>query len=310
MTPKHSLEKRGRDPNTAPPPAASLHVSDTFIRRRITRVIYRFSRTSGLEDRFVDFSRLRCAGGTGGKGSLSQLMLRRKQHMRPDGGHGGQGGSVIIVADSNEQSLKRSHPHVQAEKGTNGSSKGKLGRNGKNLIVPVPCGVVVRRIVAPEEDDLPDDIGELDMTNDDSEENGGRDVQDAFASWNVDRDTTNSQGVEFFSLDDPLDMDDNFSTTEYIFDGTEEEEEHVGRADGRERVYLADLDKPGAHVVVARGGRGGVGTLRYSSVHGPLPDARVLIENAKPEPGEVAFLELELKLIADVGLVGFPNAGK
>jgi GTP-binding protein len=80
--------------------------------------------------------------------------------------------------------------------------------------------------------------------------------------------------------------------------------------DDRKTVILADLNEPGAYVVVARGGFGGKGTCTFASKFGPLPDANYLIRKSKPMLGEVAFLELELKLIADVGLVGFPNAGK
>ena len=260
------------------------------------------------KDRFVDISRLRCAGGSGGKGNLSQQMLRRKHKLKPDGGHGGNGGSVIIVADPREQSLRRSHPHVQAEKGANGSSQDKLGRNGKNLIIRVPCGVIVRRIVNSEGEELYGQVGDADEINEDEEdEENSDDAESTFAKWNVDRDesSTNNQGVEFFSLED-----DSYEFAGESFDGTQDaESDDILEAAGRKRVYLADLDKPGAHVMVARGGRGGIGTMLYSSIHGPLPEAKLLIQNAKPEPGEVAYLELELKLIADVGLVGFPNAG-
>jgi hypothetical protein len=77
----------------------------------------------------------------------------------------------------------------------------------------------------------------------------------------------------------------------------------------RKRVVLADLDKPGSYVLVARGGRGGYGNHYFASRHGPMPDGGELVGRAAPKPGEVAYLELELKLIADLGLVGYPNAG-
>eukprot|EP00957_Ditylum_brightwellii_P038735 2928069-Ditylum_brightwellii.AAC.1 len=93
--------------------------------------------------------------------------------------------------------------------------------------------------------------------------------------------------------------------------GDEEDGEDTNkRRGGREKVVLADLDKPGSYLLVSQGGKGGKGNSTLAK--------RQYIDNVLEKayarsagtPGEIAFLELELKLIADLGLVGFPNAGK
>ncbi len=68
---------------------------------------------------------------------------------------------------------------------------------------------------------------------------------------------------------------------------------------------LADLNRPGETVVLARGGKGGRGNARFTSSTNQAPKAS---ENG--EPGEELYVRLELKILADVALIGFPNVGK
>ena len=169
---------------------------------------------------FVDECQIHVKAGDGGAGSTS---FRREAHVAeggPDGGDGGHGGSVWLVADHNVASLLsfKDHPHRRATSGTHGSGKGKHGRSGDDLEVPVPEGTVVR---------------------------------------------------------------------------------------GPEGGALADLSDPGARWLAAQGGQGGKGNARFLSNRRRAP---AFAEQG--EIGEEFWFNLELKLMADVALVGFPNSGK
>jgi GTP-binding protein len=169
---------------------------------------------------FVDEAQVHVKAGDGGAGAIS---FRREAHVAkggPDGGDGGRGGDVWLVADRNVASLYgfRDHPHRRAGNGTHGSGKGRHGRAGADLEVPVPEGTVIR---------------------------------DAEGS------------------------------------------------------VLADLTGEGDRWLAASGGRGGRGNARFLSNRRRAP---AFAEQA--EIGEERWLDLELKLMADVALVGFPNAGK
>jgi GTP-binding protein len=168
---------------------------------------------------FVDEAQIHAKGGDGGAGAVS---FRREAHVArggPDGGDGGRGGDVWLVADRNVASLYgfRDHPHRRAESGTHGMGKGRHGRSGADLDVSVPVGTLVR---------------------------AGSEV-------------------------------------------------------------LADLAVEGARWLAARGGRGGRGNARFLTNRRRAPTFA-----EQGEVGEERWLDLELKLMADVALVGLPNAGK
>ena len=110
---------------------------------------------------FVDESGLHVKAGDGGAG---QVSYRREAHVPkggPDGGDGGKGGDIWLVADRNVASLVgfKDHPHREAESGVHGGSKKAHGRRGKDLTVLVPEGTIVKSL---EGEVLADLVGEGD----------------------------------------------------------------------------------------------------------------------------------------------------
>jgi GTP-binding protein len=97
---------------------------------------------------FTDLSRINVRGGDGGAGCMS---FRREAHVPkggPDGGDGGHGGDVILVADPQLSSLidYRFKHHFRAERGMHGQGARKHGKSGKDLVLRVPLGTVVREL--------------------------------------------------------------------------------------------------------------------------------------------------------------------
>ena len=244
---------------------------------RILTIVHRSIKTSSKHRKersqssykFVDNARIRVTGGSGGKGCVSFHQLGSYKQV-PDGGHGGNGGSVVLVADKSLQTLNMSKHHHAAKPGTHGSSSTMHGRRGENSVLKVPCGVVVKRIL---------DLDER---------------------WDVKNKRVASYREESVHSDEEV-LWGNDSGNEY---------NSVSSRLEREEVILADLDAHGSHLVIAYGGRGGTGNCTVSGRNYDPVYARNAGRRSIPEQGEAVFLELELKLIADIGFVGYPNAGK
>lgn len=170
---------------------------------------------------FIDKTKIFIKSGDGGDGSVS---FRREKYIPlggPDGGDGGKGADVILVADSNMTTLldftyKKKYI---GGRGQNGSGSKCYGKGGENLYIKVPSGTLLR------------------------------DVE------------TNK--------------------------------------------IMADMAHDGDTFVIAKGGKGGKGNVKFTTPTRQAPNF------AEPGmPGEERWIELELKLLADVGLLGFPNVGK
>lgn len=168
---------------------------------------------------FVDTAKVKLQAGKGGDGAVSFRHEIYIPKGGPDGGDGGKGGSIIFRADKDTNTLLdfRYNPELTAEDGKNGAGQRSAGRSGKDLIVEVPIGTIVKK----------------------------------------------------------------------------------------DEVVLADLTHDQEEAVIAKGGDGGFGNAHFKSSTRQAP----LIAEVG-EPGEAFEATLELKLLADVGLVGLPNAGK
>ncbi len=226
---------------------------------------------------FVDEHLITVRGGKGGDGVTTFRRESFAPRGGPDGGDGGDGGAVIFVASHHLNGLGHLQllHEIRAEGGTNGKGTQKAGHKGKDRYVEVPVGTQIYVIHPPRKEAAPRDAEH----GPDGAETDEADVEESDAEPEVDPAYTE----EGASGEGPGEFDPTISHTE----------------------LFADLDQPGMEVIVARGGRGGFGNKHFASATNQTPR-----EHTPGRPGQVRQLKLVVKLIADVGLLGLPNAGK
>ena len=233
---------------------------------------------------FVDKVKIHAKAGDGGNGCVS---FRREKYIDrggPDGGDGGDGGDVVLVADKNVNDLSDYYyqPRLIAKHGVHGRGKNCAGRNAKDVIARVPIGTQVYRLSSTKKT--------LSSTT----------YHPAAATEIFD--PTAQVGQQFGRRGEKSDEGSSRQggiATEAV--------EVLGHDPTTAPAHelIADLVEDGQRFVLAKGGHGGRGNTHYkSSTH------RAPREFEYGEPGEELNVELELKTLADVGLVGFPNAGK
>lgn len=254
------------------------------------------------------------------------VAWRREAHVPkggPAGGDGGDGGDVWLVADAQLSTLLelKYRQHHAAESGRPGASANKNGRAGEALEIRVPVGTSIYyegESTEPGErppwfDEQPDGIAFEHGFEDDEDEEGMENVWvvgERVVEAEVHDDPSDARRAELLELGAPPEV---VADGETISGGAQRL--HLRRAGASRKrearpsyergQLIGDLDEDGARVLVARGGHGGRGNVHFRSSTNRTPD------RAEPgTPGEGMWLRLELKLLADVGIVGYPNVGK
>ena len=197
--------------------------------------------------KFVDQVRVHGKAGDGGDGCCSFRREKFIPRGGPDGGNGGDGGSIILEADVHTDNLVSLYydPHLRATRGGHGQGKAKHGRGAQDTIVKVPVGTLVYR--------LPERTDEPEYDPEDFESRGPR-------------------APEFVP---------------------------------NELEPIVDLAEPGQQFVLCAGGKGGKGNAHFKTSTNRAPR-----RTTEGEDGEEGWFGFELRTIADVGLIGYPNAGK
>lgn len=235
---------------------------------------------------FIDEIKVFASAGHGGRGSVAFRREAYRPKGGPSGGNGGRGGSVILEADHDLNNLLHQfyQPKLIAQMGEHGLGKGMDGHAGKDLIVKVPCGTLVWKLASPAP-------AEVESDDDDDEDD---EVAPAKSMVKLLRSSTGSRPV--------LRSSGAAMAMEYDLSKDEDAE---SRRDVDKGELIVDLTQHGQQFILCKGGRGGLGNRNFATA------ARQAPRFAQPgEPGGEGDYLLELRILAEVGLVGYPNAGK
>ncbi|KFH67039.1 hypothetical protein MVEG_07562 [Podila verticillata NRRL 6337] len=249
---------------------------------------------------FVDFCRIKVSGGQGGDGCVSFHREKFVAFGQPNGGNGGRGGNVIFETSSNETSLQHIPHTAAAPRGVHGKGSLMHGHAGKDLVIKVPMGTIIREVLSPEKDLNPEDEeGQFQK----SLELGETEAKDKEMSkrWVLYPRLTNS-------LTTLPEGKVNYFEEAQAWVAEEDRIVEARRAAMSKKPLLLDVNEhteDGEQFMVGRGGGGGYGNPHFLTTQNRAPKYAT-----RGREGQTRWLTLELKTIADAGLVGLPNAGK
>ena len=238
---------------------------------------------------FADKATLTLTAGSGGHGCISFLREKFLEFGPANGGDGGSGGNVYIQAVRGETSLHKiaRRSTLRAGKGQSGQGKSKGGKRGEDVLVQVPVGTVVREVSRH------DPIAEEEETRRIEEENGKAVDGETKGTWRRDK------WVLY-----PASSPSEYATAE--FPPLPRPRRSSLAMTQPEPPIMLDLSEPMEQpMLLAAGAVGGLGNPHFLTSSDRRPKFAT-----RGEAGMSVTLELELKLLADVGFVGMPNAGK
>ncbi|CAE6487115.1 unnamed protein product [Rhizoctonia solani] len=257
---------------------------------------------------FLDHVIIQARGGKGGDGCVAFHREKFKPFGPPSGGNGARGGDVYILPTPNLTSLASVTRRARAGAGAHGQGDWKHGRKGEDLIIRVPLGTVVRELTdrrKPKEPWQSEEESLRGLSEEEAElkrldkrwvhypmhEESNLDREDFKAAQKaIEREERARRREELANVRDPMHLD----LTHPMSSSLSASQPCYTRHTDPEKGYL-----------VAAGGTGGYGNPYFLSSTNRSPKYAT-----RGQEGERVALELELKLLADVGLVGLPNAGK
>lgn len=256
---------------------------------------------------FSDLRVVKIKSGKGGNGAVSFYRDTGISVGPPDGGDGGNGGDVYVIAVKELSSLHNLKSRYISQDGTNGKSAQLDGKNGDNIYITVPVGTTIRWCPNPieirqlQKDDYNDKVFHIKSISDEFGSFLPKFIQFfrnsyAFGKGWIFKEKDESyhlQRTYFNELNERVSIHDKQNTQDELDSDT-------FPIDG------LDLDKPtNQPILLLKGGKGGMGNMHFLT-----PNIRNPRFAKEGRNGLEEYFIFELKLLADLGLVGLPNAGK